>query len=722
MKALPLSHSSIQKYKACPRWWYLYKIKGIHIPSDMSYADGGTVVHSCLEKYYNDEITQTERLKKYFSDEWDKKKLSKSKISDKKDVYWMMVLNSINKNIKATSTELKLFFKDFICYIDFINTKERIIRDHKSSTRTKVNEEEYTEQALAYSWACWRHFGWIPEKCYVDYLKYDGSRGELEVSFSLEQVEAYDREFNELKKEMCEVENKNIEPKRKDTIKECAHWCPYKEQCFAPDKELKYVVEEKGSELQLDINDPFLENHITKKFTYTDKSLVYMKKRFPNMKTQKTIYNFNEKRLPSGCYKALMKTLYDYAEFKKLPIKVFHEDKRLINEQTIKMPDKLSKELRDYQEKAVEKFLLSGFDRNMINFGTGGGKTLTAMELIRKINMKTIFIVDRKELMYQTYDNLVKEFGLENVGIYGDGKDNKNFITVAMVQTLIKRCPLDYMSTISFAIFDECHKASAESYFKVNQWLKNTRWTLGLTATPFRDDGKDMLINAVCGYPCFTKSSEELIKEGYLVKPTVTFINNFDNTDYKKKELIINDYFRELCNHDKIVMEKKKAELYRSYYKTFIVKNEARNNKIQELVEENSDKKILIMVKSVEHGQMLSGQLKVPYISGKLNKKERSQHFDDFKGEKLNILIGTFSIFSEGIDIPAIDMVINAGANSGSVKTIQMIGRALRAKVGKNNAVYYDFKDPYKFLNFASVKRQKALKKEGYMITIQNRI
>ena len=271
-------------------------------------------------------------------------------------------------------------------------------------------------------------------------------------------------------------------------------------------------------------------------------------------------------------------------------------------------------------------------------------------------------------------------------------------------------------------IVHNCHKASAESYFKVNQWLKNTRWTLGLTATPFRDDGKDMLINAVCGYPCFTKSSEELIKEGYLVKPTVTFINNFDNTDYKKKELIINDYFRELCNHDKIVMEKKKAELYRSYYKTFIVKNEARNNKIQELVEENSDKKILIMVKSVEHGQMLSGQLKVPYISGKLNKKERSQHFDDFKGEKLNILIGTFSIFSEGIDIPAIDMVINAGANSGSVKTIQMIGRALRAKVGKNNAVYYDFKDPYKFLNFASVKRQKALKKEGYMITIQNRI
>ena len=89
---------------------------------------------------------------------------------------------------------------------------------------------------------------------------------------------------------------------------------------------------------------------------------------------------------------------------------------------------------------------------------------------------------------------------------------------------------------------------------------------------------------------------------------------------------------------------------------------------------------------------------------------------DDFMSDKINCLIGTYSIFSEGIDIPKINLVFNITGNAGKVKTLQMLGRGLRTSEKKNTIIYYDFLDEYKFFKAASYKRMRAFKKEGYKI------
>jgi superfamily II DNA or RNA helicase len=724
MKTFPISHSSMEKFRACMRWWTLYKIKGIEVPSDMTYAHAGTVIHTVLEEYYNDTDKKIEDLKVLFNKEWDKFKLSNSKVSDKKDLYWMMVLNSINKNIKATSTELKIFFEDAVGYIDFFNSNEKVYRDHKSSTRSAENERNYKKQLIMYAWLIKRKFGWIPEKGVVDYLKYDGSRGELVYIPTQEDIDNFEKEFEDMKKKMLYIEKNDRMPKRKNNVRECAFFCPYKSLCWADNSEvLKYTIENLGANIKIDINDYSLKNYIMKKFSYIDKNDIFMAKRYNKTAKPKTLYNHAEGLLPTGLLEDLKKILYAYAKVKKKKIEIKYIDNRQLNSDSNKdNPKKLSKELRDYQKDAVKAFISSPYKRNLINMGTGGGKTLTAIEITRTLNMKTLFVVDTEFLLKQAYENYCKEFSKENIGlVYGKEKDFSKFITIATRQTLVKNFDKkEFFESIRFMIVDECHKIPAESYLKINDKLKNLDFCLGITATVKREDGKDLLIKAITGNVCYVKNIKELIDDDYLVKPKIIFIEDFAGEHYKKREREIVEAFKELCNHDEKVMDKKKIKLHNDLYKEFIIYNIYRNDVIEKIIKESDeDIKKLILVKNVAHGEILSKTLFAPYISGSMKSKEREKVMKDFNEGKISTIIATNTIFSEGVDLPELSIIINATANAGSIKTIQMLGRVLRKSKDPNKqAIFYDFKDPYKFFNFASVKRSRYLKKEGHEISI----
>jgi superfamily II DNA or RNA helicase len=93
---------------------------------------------------------------------------------------------------------------------------------------------------------------------------------------------------------------------------------------------------------------------------------------------------------------------------------------------------------------------------------------------------------------------------------------------------------------------------------------------------------------------------------------------------------------------------------------------------------------------------------------------------EDFREGKINVLIGTLSIFAEGIDIPDLDVIINASGNKGDVKSIQVLGRVLRTFKEKNEALYYDFLDRGVHTRKHSHKRIKILQKQGYEIKIND--
>jgi len=85
-------------------------------------------------------------------------------------------------------------------------------------------------------------------------------------------------------------------------------------------------------------------------------------------------------------------------------------------------------------------------------------------------------------------------------------------------------------------------------------------------------------------------------------------------------------------------------------------------------------------------------------------------------------MVATLSIASEGLNIPDLDVIINASGNAGDVKSIQVLGRVLRKIEGKKEALYIDFLDAGKYTKQHSRKRYKIFEKEGYQLETKQNI
>jgi len=700
----PTSFSQNILFSKCSLAWYFMYVKKIPVLTDMSYANAGNIVHKILEIYYSKKIIDINLLKEEFNKLWGKYKLNNI-VNEKKESYWLMILNGIEVNKKFTSLELKIFYPDVVGFLDGVNTNEDEIVDWKTSTRSEENEEEYKKQMIFYSWLFYRKFDRLPKKCIVYYLKYNGTNGKLIIKPNLEDIKKIENWHNDIRENMDKIRN-NVSTPLKSKI--CFFFCPYPNLCNSNENILKFILNIRGNYIFID--GPFtdlLHKGLTYNFSYELKNAHFIKKANPNINTTINFWKQNRRMLPLAMKDKLIEVLQRYAEYKKKEIAIDINDERVFNNEKIEMPENFvnDKQLRDYQEEAVETFMRKKI--GMLEVATGAGKTEIAIECIRRLNMKTLFIVDKIELLNQTKKRIKDSLGID-VGEIGGGHSFTHLVTVATVQTLTKHLSnfASYLRSVRFVIFDEVHHVSARSYEKIAGQLISTEYRLGISGTAFRDDGEDMRMNSVSGYIIYNLNSNKLITEGWLIKPKIVFIKNFLTKEEEKK----------IENKCKIGLINETPN-YSNYYNGFISENEKRNNVIKNIVEENKDKKILILTKLINHGQNLKKLIpNSEHLYGETNKEERKKILDNFVNGNNNVLISTISIFSEGIDIPQLNIIINVSANKGDVKTIQVLGRILRKLEGKKDAIYYDFWDSSKFFRMASYARRKILKKEGHEV------
>ena len=694
-----LSFSQCNCARRCLRWWKYNYIDKIRVPQDTSYMDAGKAVHECMEQYYKD---KTSNIKTFFEERW--KHYNLDSTPRKKEEYYLMVLNFMEKNVELTSNEMKIFIPDnFVGYLDGVNTTDDVILDFKTSTRSAENEEEYHQQLMIYSYLYHHKFSRIPKKCVVHYLKYPGSKGELSIIPTIEDINKA-RDWIEGTRDLI---NTAIEKNEFPRCEVCHHFCPYKEICFADNKELKVHIKIIGNSIYLIGQLPAkVHKQFDKKFSYMLKEAHFIKKARPGFDGMIRFYDQRNQRLPIGFLKGVGKTLNDYAEYMKITLNLTIEDTRNKYEKTLEMPEKIiGKELRDYQIDAVNTFM-----KNQLGFlqiGTGAGKSLIATECIRQLACKTLFIVDKKELLYQSKKVIEEALGIE-VGIIGAGEEKIKDVTVATIQTLNKNLTKysEYLQSIMFVIFDEAHHISSTSYMKLGRFLTNTQFRLSLTGTAFRDDGNDMAMTSVGGDICFSLSAETLIAQGFLMKPNIIFRRiGLDKHEVKIKE-----------EKTKIGLINEKDN-YANLYTEFIQNNPKRNEMIFEIVKENEGKKVLILTKLIEHGQILSDMIPgAIHLYGGTNKEQRKELMKNYANDDFKIMVSTISIFAEGIDLPSLDLIINGAANVGSVKTIQVLGRVLRKNENKDMALYYDFIDDSRFFKNASRARIRTFKSEGHMV------
>ena len=153
-------------------------------------------------------------------------------------------------------------------------------------------------------------------------------------------------------------------------------------------------------------------------------------------------------------------------------------------------------ELRDYQQEATEnlqKMREDGKTIALLYHATGVGKTITAATDAKAVGGRTLFLINALKLASQAKETFAKVWPEATLGEYtGSQKDMTQTVIFATVQSISKDLekfsPMDF----DYLIVDECHHAAANTYQKIFTYF-HPKFILGLTATPERSDGEDML-------------------------------------------------------------------------------------------------------------------------------------------------------------------------------------------------------------------------------------
>ncbi len=342
-----------------------------------------------------------------------------------------------------------------------------------------------------------------------------------------------------------------------------------------------------------------------------------------------------------------------------------------------------------YQEEALEK-LIEG-KHCAVSMATGLGKSLIITYLVKNFGLQTIVMAPSGSIAGQLYDGFVEAFGRKYVGMYGGGKkDSKKLITVALAQSLTRIEPgseaWKHFSKTEVFVSDESHLVPAVTFEKVcHNLVKNAPYRFFFSATQFRNDGQDLLLDSITGPVVFEMDIKKGIEQGYLAKQSYTMIKFQSDSTYDSRD--VNEVTRRHLYYSPVV-NKKAAEMANKFI-------EAMNLKVLILVDELEQFTHLLPYFRHTAGFAHSGvtadnKKKIPLEYHESDPKKLVEQFN--KGN-LPILVGT-SCVSVGTDVRANGATINLCGGKSEIQVIQgPVGRSTRKckEVGKESCYVVDF-------------------------------
>ena len=376
-------------------------------------------------------------------------------------------------------------------------------------------------------------------------------------------------------------------------------------------------------------------------------------------------------------------------------IKRFGEPTELKMEQGSDIDIKFNGDLRPEQKPIEEIYLKNAEEKGggIISLKCGGGKTVLALHIISMLKKKTIVIVHKDFLMTQWRDRILEFLPDARIGkIQQDTVDIEDKdIVLSMVQSLsMKEYPEDTFESFGLAVFDECHHLGAEVFSRSMQKV-SSKYMLGLSATPKRKDGLSKVFEWYMGDIVY---KDEKKNEDYAEVQLVEC--EFTDIEYCKEEI---NFRKEPCMPKMI---------------NNICEFKPRTDLIIELTKKHQreGRYVLILSDRREHlnlmYKMLDGFSRGFYVGGmKPDELRESQEQD--------ILLATFSMASEGMDIPKLNTVILASPKSD---VEQSVGRIFRQKadVRKFHPLIIDIQDTFSVFKNQCNKRITLYKKLNFTI------
>ncbi|MBQ1925179.1 MAG: DEAD/DEAH box helicase [Proteobacteria bacterium] len=340
-------------------------------------------------------------------------------------------------------------------------------------------------------------------------------------------------------------------------------------------------------------------------------------------------------------------------------------------------------ELRDYQVEALEavaKLRREGNTIALLHQATGTGKTVVAVMDAKAVGGRTLFVAHTKELVRQACDKFKELWPEVSVGLFVDQvHDTQSHVICASIQSLALHLDEFEENAFDEVIIDEAHHASSDSYQKVLAWFRPT-FTLGLTATPERTDGVDIL-------EIFQKTAHRLdiqsaVEIGALV--SVRCFRIHTNIDLSEVRFNGCRYFaREL--EQKIFVPERNQLIVKTWL-DFV-----------------RGKRTVIFCASVAHAKDIAQRLQQAAVgacavSGTMTAEERESFTARFRKGDIEVLCAC-DLLNEGWDCPETEVLFMARPTMSKTLYLQQLGRGMRKAPGKEALIVFDFVDNASLFN-----------------------
>jgi len=319
---------------------------------------------------------------------------------------------------------------------------------------------------------------------------------------------------------------------------------------------------------------------------------------------------------------------------------------------------------------ALEGPRRSGYSAGLVVLATGLGKTwLSAFDSARPEYRRVLFVAHREEILGQALNTFRRIRPSASLGLCtGDEKNVEADVVFASIQTLGRNHHLQRFAPNAFdyIVVDEFHHAAAQTYRRLIEHFE-PRFLLGLTATPERTDGGDLL--ALCQenlvYRC---DVAEGIKRG-LLSP-FRYVGVPDGVDYTNIPWRSTRFDEEALTQAVATQER------------------ALNALEQWRKHAGPGTRTLAFCVSQRHADFMArffteqGVRAVAVHAGPTS-APRALSLERLAALELDVVCAV-DMFNEGVDLPALDAVLMLRPTESRIVWLQQFGRGLRVAEGKS--------------------------------------
>jgi superfamily II DNA or RNA helicase len=371
--------------------------------------------------------------------------------------------------------------------------------------------------------------------------------------------------------------------------------------------------------------------------------------------------------------------------------------------------------LHDYQIPIVKKCVkhIKEHGGCQLSVPCGRGKTVMAINIAHQLKLKTLVLV-HKSFLQDQWVARIEQFTGEKAGIIRMKKaevEGKMFC-VGMIQSIGSRDYGDIFRNFGLIICDESHHYASEWFSNAISKVTGLAYTLGLSATLYRNDGLVRIINWYLGNVAY----KEKMKSNNQVSVKVLTYTSSD----KEKFVDVTRNFKGRALPDCTSMINNLVEI------------DTRNNLIISIVDQlrqDPDRKILILsgrkethlhklkaqmdeliAKDIAQGKILKDECRSYFYTGDTKQAER------FEAEKnADILFATYDMAQEALDIPRLNTLI---LSTPKKDVVQAVGRVLRKilRDGDIRPMIIDIVDNFSLFKNQSLTREKFYEANDYVL------